>query len=169
MPMPAPATATITARKTSIIKAMLIHLLPVCAIVKSGARIADGSSLQAPITMKDKRTRRGIRPVASGLLGVLMPFALVSTAQTPTHAGLSSSTPAAAALPVNLENAPAQSPTQPMPYRTPLRPEQVQPLAASFNVATIESWAEQLTYGNRVPGMAMAIVHNGRVLSARGY
>lgn len=119
--------------------------------------------------MKDKRTRRGIRPVASGLLGVLMPFALVSTAQTPTHAGLSSSTPAAATLPVNLENAPAQSPTQPMPYRTPLRPEQVQPLAASFNVATIESWAEQLTYGNRVPGMAMAIVHNGRVLSARGY
>jgi len=119
--------------------------------------------------MKDKSTRRHIRPVASGLLGVLMPFALSSTAQTPTHTTLPGSTPAAVALPVNLENAPTQSPTQPMPYRVALRPDQVQPLPADFNVAAIESLAEQLTYGNRVPGMAMAIVQNGRVLSARGY
>ncbi|WP_313493048.1 serine hydrolase domain-containing protein [Stenotrophomonas sp.] len=119
--------------------------------------------------MKDKSTRRHIRPVASGLLGVLMPFALSSTAQTPTHTTLPGSTPAAVALPVNLENAPTQSPTQPMPYRFALRPDQVQPLPADFNVAAIESLAEQLTYGNRVPGMAMAIVQNGRVLSARGY
>ena len=119
--------------------------------------------------MKDKSKRRHIRPVASGLLGVLMPFALSSTAQTPTPAALPAEASAAAALPVNLENAPAQSPTQPMPYRTALRPDQVQPLPADFNVAAIESLAEQLTYGNRVPGMAMAIVQNGRVLSARGY
>jgi beta-lactamase class C len=119
--------------------------------------------------MKDKSKRRHIRPVASGLLGVLMPFALSSTAQTPTPAALPAEASAAVALPVNLENAPAQSPTQPMPYRTALRPDQVQPLPADFNVAAIESLAEQLTYGNRVPGMAMAIVQNGRVLSARGY
>ena len=120
--------------------------------------------------MKDKSTRRRIRPVASGLLGVLMPFALSSTAQTPTSTGLpAASSGAAATLPVNLENAPAQSPTQPMAYRTALRPDQIQPLPADFNVAAIESLAEQLTYGNRVPGMAMAIVQNGRVLSARGY
>lgn len=119
--------------------------------------------------MKDKSKRRHIRPVASGLLGVLMPFALSSTAQTPTHTTLPADASAAMALPVNLENAPNQSPTQPMPYRTALRPDQVQPLPADFNVAAIESLAEQLTYGNRVPGMAMAIVQNGRVLSARGY
>ncbi|MEG1680192.1 MAG: serine hydrolase domain-containing protein, partial [Stenotrophomonas sp.] len=119
--------------------------------------------------MKDKSKRRHIRPVASGLLGVLMPFALSSTAQTPTHTTLPAEASAATALPVNLENAPNQSPTQPMPYRTALRPDQVQPLPADFNVAAIESLAEQLTYGNRVPGMAMAIVQNGRVLSARGY
>ena len=119
--------------------------------------------------MKDKSKRRHIRPVASGLLGVLMPFALSSTAQTPTHTDLPAALPAATVLPVNLENAPNQSPTQPMPYRTALRPDQVQPLPADFNVAAIESLAEQLTYGNRVPGMAMAIVQNGRVLSARGY
>ncbi|WP_282270626.1 serine hydrolase domain-containing protein [Stenotrophomonas sp. PS02298] len=119
--------------------------------------------------MKDKSKRRHIRPVASGLLGVLMPFALSSTAQTPTPTALPAEASAGVALPVNLENAPAQSPTQPMPYRTALRPDQVQPLPADFNVAAIESLAEQLTYGNRVPGMAMAIVQNGRVLSARGY
>lgn len=119
--------------------------------------------------MKDKSKRRHIRPVASGLLGVLMPFALSSTAQTPTPTALPAEASAAVALPMNLENAPAQSPTQPMPYRTALRPDQVQPLPADFNVAAIESLAEQLTYGNRVPGMAMAIVQNGRVLSARGY
>ncbi len=135
---------------------------------KSGARITASSSKQAPITMKDKSKRRHIRPVASGLLGVLMPFALSSTAQTPTHASLPTAQ-AATALPVNLENAPQQSPTQPMPYRVALRPDQVQPLPADFNVAAIESLAEQLTYGNRVPGMAMAIVQNGRILSARGY
>lgn len=119
--------------------------------------------------MKDKQTRRAIRPVASGLLGLLMPFALSSTAQTPTHASLPGDASTAAALPVNLENAPAQSPTQPMPWRAALPADQVQALPADFNITAIESLAEQLTYGNRVPGMAMAIVQNGRVLSARGY
>ncbi|MCL7715713.1 serine hydrolase domain-containing protein [Stenotrophomonas mori] len=118
--------------------------------------------------MKDNSRRRYYRPVASGLLGVLMPFALSSTAQTPA----SSPQPlpdSVSQLPVNLENAPPQSPTQPMPWRVGLRPDQVQALPDGFNVPAIESMAEQLTYGNRVPGIAMAIVQNGRVLSARGY
>lgn len=117
--------------------------------------------------MKENSRRRRFRPVASGLLGVLMPFALSTTAQTPTAPQPlpASATP----LPVNLENAPMQSPTQPMPYRVALRPDQVQALPEGFNVAAIESMAEQLTYGNRVPGIAMAIVHNGRVLSTRGF
>jgi len=117
--------------------------------------------------MKQNSRRRHFRPVASGLLGVLMPFALSTTAQTPTAPQpLPESTPR---LPVNLENAPAPSPTQPMPYRVALRPDQVQALPEGFNVAAIESMAEQLTYGNRVPGLAMAIVQNGRILSARGF
>ncbi|WP_305805671.1 serine hydrolase domain-containing protein [Stenotrophomonas sp. YIM B06876] len=116
--------------------------------------------------MKDNSRRRRIRPVASALLGVLMPFALSSTAQTTPPAAL---TETPARLPVNLENAPVQSPTQPMAYRTALRADQVQPLAAGFDVAMFESMAQQLTYGARVPGMAVAIVQGGRVLSARGY
>jgi len=100
-----------------------------------------------------------MRSVATGLLGVLLPFALSSTAQTP-------------ALPAQSLQAlrqPAPSPAQPAAYRTALAQSDVLPPAEGFDVATFEAMAEQLTYGERVPGMAMAIVQNGRVLSARGF
>ena len=113
--------------------------------------------------MKDNHRRQRVRPLASALLGVLLPFALVSTAQTPAVPTGST------ALPANLENAAPASPTQPAPYRAPLDASQVKPLPADFNVASFEAIAEQLTGGHRVPGMAMAIVQGGRVLSARGY
>lgn len=106
--------------------------------------------------MKDKSKHRRIRPVASGLLGILIPFALTSTAQTPT--------PVAQAL----QSVASAASTQPAAYRTALGAN-VQPPAAGFNVAEFEAMADQLTYGQRVPGMAMAIVQGGRVLSARGY
>lgn len=110
--------------------------------------------------MNDKSRRRRIRPVASGVLGLLLPFALVSTAQTPTSPpqSLQASAPAV-----------RQSPTAPMTYRAALPQTSVQPPAQGFDVAAFESMAQQLTYGQRVPGLAMAIVQNGRVLSARGY
>ncbi|MCW4456229.1 beta-lactamase family protein [Flavobacterium sp. MXW15] len=114
--------------------------------------------------MKDNRRRRRFRPVASGLLGLLVPFALTSTAQTPATSLATADT-----LPVNIEAMSTVSPTQPLPYRTALRPDQVRPLAPGFDVAAFESMAQQLTYGERVPGMAVAIVQGGRVLSARGY
>ncbi|HZH43013.1 MAG TPA: serine hydrolase domain-containing protein [Lysobacter sp.] len=43
------------------------------------------------------------------------------------------------------------------------------PLAPGFDVAHFEAMAQQLVADQRVPGLAMTIVHNGRVLSARGY
>jgi len=109
--------------------------------------------------MKEQSKHRRMRPVATGLLGVLLPFALSSTAQTP-------------ALPAQALQAlrqPAPSPTQPMAYRAALTQSEVLPPADGFDAATFEAMAEQLTYGERVPGMAMAIVQNGRVLSARGF
>ncbi|MES5816043.1 serine hydrolase domain-containing protein [Pseudoxanthomonas sp. Soil82] len=78
-------------------------------------------------------------------------MALPSTAQTPTLA--------AGALP---------PPTQPLPYRTYVRTD-AQPVAPGFDVARFEALAEQLVQGQRVPGLAMAIVQDGRILSARGY
>lgn len=113
--------------------------------------------------MNQNNRRRPIRSAATGLLGMLMPIAMSSTAQTPATAP--------AALPVNIEeSAPSAAPhTQPAAYRTTAAGLKVQPPAQGFNVAAIESMAQQLTYGERVPGMAVAIVQGGRVLSARGY
>jgi len=113
--------------------------------------------------MNQNRRRRPIRSAATGLLGMLMPIAMSSTAQTP------SASPSA--FPVNIENSvPANVPhTQPAAYRAAPAARQVLPPAPGFNVAAIESMAQQLTYGERVPGMAVAIVQGGRVLSARGY
>ena len=110
--------------------------------------------------MKDGRVRTSrppaIRPLAiraatSSALALLLAMALPSTAQTPTLA--------AGALP---------PPTQPLPYRTYVRTD-AQPVAPGFDVARFEALAEQLVQGQRVPGLAMAIVQDGRILSARGY
>ena len=110
--------------------------------------------------MKDGRVRTSrppaIRPLAiraatRGALALLLAMALPSTAQTPTLA--------AGALP---------PPTQPLPYRTYVRTD-AQPVAPGFDVARFEALAEQLVQGQRVPGLAMAIVQDGRILSARGY
>lgn len=52
--------------------------------------------------------------------------------------------------------------------RPTLRPGTL-PLAQGFDVTRFEAIAEQIVAGQRIPGMAMAVVHNGQVLSARGY
>ncbi|MBF6022541.1 serine hydrolase domain-containing protein [Lysobacter niastensis] len=43
------------------------------------------------------------------------------------------------------------------------------PLPAGFDARHFEGMAQQLVANRRVPGLAMAIVHNGQVISARGY
>ncbi len=109
--------------------------------------------------MKDKGKRRPSRSIRVGLLGMLLPLTLSSTAQTPLRWNTSSD-PAAAHT---------QSPAQPLAYRTNLSTRRVLPPAQGFDVAAFENMANALTVGQRVPGIAMAIVQNGRVLSARGY
>lgn len=92
----------------------------------------------------------GSRSLKGASLGLLLALALPSVARTPELQGQ--------ALP----------PTQPLPYRTYPVPAP-RPVPAGFDVARFEAMAEQLVQGHRVPGLAMAIVHQGRVLSARGY
>lgn len=48
-------------------------------------------------------------------------------------------------------------------------PSQTRPVASNFDVEYFETLAQALVANQRVPGLAMAIVQNGRVLSARGY
>lgn len=91
---------------------------------------------------------------------MLLPLTMSSTAQTPLRWSPS---------PDNNASIRGQSPTQPQAYRANLADPRVLPLAQGFDVAAFENMANALTAGERVPGLAMAIVQNGRVLSARGY
>jgi beta-lactamase class C len=109
--------------------------------------------------MKDKLFRRQLNSVRMGLTGMLLPLALSSTAQTQ---------PSWNPPPV-VSTARYESPAQPRAYQVSLDQQRVLPPAQGFDVRTFEAMAEELTYGHRVPGLAMAIVQNGRVLSARGY
>ena len=97
--------------------------------------------------MKDSRIRQATR---IGLVAALLPMALGSAAQS----GLKwQGQPAAA---------PAIQPAVPHSAA----PRQVTP---ALDVRNFETIAQQLVAGGRIPGLALAIVQNGRVLSARGY
>ncbi|MEZ0472743.1 serine hydrolase domain-containing protein [Luteimonas salinilitoris] len=113
--------------------------------------------------MKDntRRVRQRGRAWRTGLVGLLMPVALGSAAQTPQerHA-------APAVHPETMTEFPA--PTDGRPMQVP-PPPTTMPLAAGFDVRKFEAMAQAMVADQRIPGMAMAIVHNGRVLSARGY
>jgi beta-lactamase class C len=110
--------------------------------------------------MKGNGNRRPARSISLGMLGLLMPLTLASTAQTPPTWPPSLEAQGAASY---------QSPAQPRSYRTDLSDAPRLPLAREFDVAEFEAMAAQMTVGQRVPGLSMAIVHGGRVLSARGY
>ena len=108
------------------------------------------------------RRRAGNRAWQAGMVAMLMPFALGTAAQTPTHL----QGQALAPFPETMPAFPAPSDGRP-DQRPP--PENVMPLAEGFDVREFEAMAEALVHNQRVPGLAMAIVHNGQVLSARGY
>ncbi|QSX78455.1 serine hydrolase domain-containing protein [Agrilutibacter solisilvae] len=66
---------------------------------------------------------------------------------------------------------PAQSPTRVSRsgyIERGLSPD-IRPLGSAFDIAQFEAMAQQLVADQRVPGLAMAVVHQGRVLSARGF
>lgn len=97
--------------------------------------------------MKQQGWHRSLRLIATGLLGSLMPFTLSSTDQTPVL------------KPQSLPLIASSDDTQ----------DKVALLTHRFDIKAIESMAEQLTYGQKVPGLAMAIVQGGHILSMRGY
>ena len=100
--------------------------------------------------MKDNSTRQAWR---IGLVAALLPMALGSAAQST----LKWQTPAVQAP--SASQVPVASLPQPIPQQT----------ARAFDVRSFENMAQQLVAGGRIPGLAVAIVRDGRVLSARGY
>ncbi|MDR1076532.1 MAG: beta-lactamase family protein [Xanthomonadaceae bacterium] len=108
--------------------------------------------------MKRNRSISFCAPARTGLLAALLTMTLSSTAQ---ESGAGSVAPSLRRF---------EGPTQPLPYRTSFQGANASSSPArGFDVSAFETLAEQLTVGQRVPGLAMAIVQNGRVLSARGY
>ena len=99
------------------------------------------------------------------LLGLLLPMAWSSTAQTPLR--WESPPAGATSQPANLTAYPPQTASDIPVYQPPVA--HVMPPASGFDVHRFEAIAQALVANQRVPGMAMAVVQNGRILSARGY
>lgn len=123
--------------------------------------------------MKDESTRRTRLARRAAALAFLLTVALASTAQTSLLGGTAepSEPLPAEASPMDAfiaGNLPATQPSPPVAAPPPAKPKGPQ-LPPGFDVATFEAIAQQIVADQRVPGLAMAIVHNGEVLSARGY
>ena len=108
-----------------------------------------------------RRSRTTLRISASALL---LTLTLGSTAQTPMHWRPSQPNAASAARADGSEHDIARQ-----QHRSTFARQALKPLAGAFDVRQVEAMAQQLVANQRVPGLAMAVVHNGRVLSARGY
>ncbi|HRN63010.1 MAG TPA: serine hydrolase, partial [Luteimonas sp.] len=106
---------------------------------------------------RPRRTRLG----CALLVGVLSVIALSSTAQTPL-AWQPDATPATNVTPAPAAQAWPSDRPAPLPADIERRP-----LASGFDVRVFEAMAQDLVANQRVPGLAMAIVHDGKVLSAR--
>ncbi|MFP7722123.1 serine hydrolase domain-containing protein [Lysobacter sp. A3-1-A15] len=110
--------------------------------------------------MKDAAIRRPRAYLRVGATALLLTLTLGSTAQTP-GAGVDPSAVATVST-SSLDAAP------PAAAPAPIKQPQI-PLSSEFDARLFEAAAQQLVADQRVPGLAMAIVYNGRVLSARGY
>lgn len=109
--------------------------------------------------------RRSLNPWRLGTLAALLTLTLGSTAQTSLRwQSPQPQAPVARAQGVDGTLAPGQ---RLMPAQNPNG--RALPLAADFDIRQFEAMAQQLVADQRIPGMAMAVVHNGQVLSARGY
>lgn len=112
--------------------------------------------------MKGNRNRPHRRTWRMGLVGLLVPLALSSAAQTP----LRWDSPSQPVQQPQTAVSPAEST---LAYAAPVSQSPGIPLAPGFDVRQFEAIAQELVADQRIPGLAMAIVQNGRVLSARGY
>lgn len=107
--------------------------------------------------MKEHGNWRPQRVLRLALSGALLPLTLASTAQTQPPA-------AAADAPPQLQPAVVYTGTV-----GNANDVDAHPLPADFDIGEFERMARGLTVGKRVPGVALAIVHDGQVLTAKGY
>src|SRR3546814_10072925 len=110
---------------------------------------------QGASPMKDKKRRHRLA-WRGGLIGTLRPMTLATSAQTHLRWNVQPAPSTAATSPQPLPTRPASIPA----YLPPV--EEVMPPSLDFNVRQFEAIAQELVANQRVPGLAMAIVQNGR-------
>lgn len=113
--------------------------------------------------MKDKSRGRQRFWRAGWTAALLLPMAVATPAQTPLRWNVE---------PANAQSSIATTPTPARPDNLPAYLPTVaraMPPASGFDVRQFEAIAQELVANQRVPGLAMAIVQDGRILSARGY
>ncbi|MGH8072961.1 MAG: serine hydrolase domain-containing protein [Lysobacter sp.] len=116
--------------------------------------------------MKDTATRLPRLGRRLAALAVLLTLTLGTTAQT------SLDQDAPASLATTASTAVAHTTNTAAPTRDLQShdlPPPAPPLPNGFDVEMFEAMAQTIVADQRVPGLSMAIVHNGKVLSARGY
>lgn len=121
---------------------------------------------QGAVPMKDNASpgRAAKRVWQTAALGLLLPLSLGSAAQTAP--GGQPATQPPPPQPASVGDFPPPTDGRPLQKAPPTEP---MPLAEGFDVREFEAMAQALVADQRIPGLAMAIVHRGRVLSARGY
>src|SRR5688500_4645857 len=96
-----------------------------------------------------------LRTLSLGLLATAFVPVALAPAQTSLQWERTASATPATATPATL--------------RTPAPVVATPPLALGFDVREFEAMAQTMVAGQRVPGLAMAVVKDGSVISARGY
>ncbi len=114
---------------------------------------------QGACPMKEARRWRSQRIAG---LAMLLPFALVSTAQDAPPAPQPT-------LPTVVTQPAPKPPVAAGQVAYDEAPQAPKPVAPAFDVARFEAMAQAMVSDGRVPGMALAIVKDGKVLTARGY
>ena len=103
------------------------------------------------------------------LLGLALPLALASTAQTTNQPGAPAPAPVLVDVTPSTTSTPTAARQPPATVESPATGVDTMPLANGFDVREFEAMAQALVENHRVPGLSMAIVHDGKVLSMRGY
>jgi len=96
-----------------------------------------------------------LRTLSLGLLAAAFVPVALAPAQTSLQWDRTASTAPVATVPASIRPATATVDTAPLPV--------------GFDVREFEAMAQTLVAGQRVPGLALAVVKDGRVISARGY
>ena len=142
-------------------------------IAKQAKHTQGGSPMKGKAMKQTKRSARRPRALSlalkTGVVGLLLPFTVGLSAQN-TFRWDSNRSAGVGQDAVQADGLMAvYSPRASMRRVYPGSNLKVMPVAAGFNAREFEALAQGLVDSGKVPGLAMAIVQGGQIVSARGY